>query len=205
MKRVYVYVKLPKGETEKGEIFRNAVEHYKEIIALHADWEFVEAFGDDGSIHPQNRYGLSRILGESCADNVDIILLKNSTQISRDTEYMISTLKMLKDKGVELLEEDRGFDPFILPEENPLLTYTNNLHNDLCKKEEERLENAKIELEKYLDYLDSEVSERTTDDVNRLYENNVEIKIAGRTLSLPMTDVVYQALYDALAKMEEEW
>ena len=58
---------------------------------------------------------------------------------------------------------------------------------------------------KFLDYLDDEVSERTTDDINRLYQENIEIKIAGKTLQLPMTDVVYQAIYDAMVKMEEEW
>ena len=57
---------------------------------------------------------------------------------------------------------------------------------------------------KFLDYLDDEVSERTTDDINRLYEENVEIKMAGKAIQLPMTDVVYQDIYDAMVKMEDE-
>ena len=204
MKRIYVYIKLSKGETEDSSKFLESVERYKSIIASHADWSFGGAFGDDGTIHPQKRFGLSRILGECCAGNVDAILLKNSTHITRDTEYLLATLKMLKDKGVELLEEDRNFAPLTFTQEDHLFPYTNNCQNEACKKEEERLEKAKKELVKFLDYLDDEVSERTTDDINRLYEENVEIKMAGKAIQLPMTDVVYQAIYDAMVKMEDE-
>lgn len=204
MKRIYVYIKLSKGETEDSPKFLESVEHYKNIIASHADWTFGGAFGDDGTIHPQKRFGLSRILGECCAGNVDAILLKNSIHITRDTEYLLATLKMLRDKGVELLEEDRNFAPLTFTQEDHLFPYTNNCQNEACKKEEERLEKAKKELVKFLDYLDDEFSERTTDDINRLYEENVEIKMAGKAIQLPMTDVVYQAIYDAMVKMEDE-
>ena len=76
--------------------------------------------------------------------------------------------------------------------------------NELCQKEAERLDKAKKALEKFLDYLDNSISGKTTDDIDRLYKKDVEIRIADRSLSLPMTDVVYQALYDALVKIEEE-
>lgn len=53
---------------------------------------------------------------------------------------------------------------------------------------------------RYMDDLNHSLS----DDVDRHYLKGIEIRVADRTIKLPLTDVTFTAIYDALGIIQDE-
>ena len=82
------------------------VSHYREIIQRNAEWNYAGVFADEALTGTRdNRPEFQRLIADCRAGHVDLILTKSVSRFARNTVDALSTIRKLKEKGVEVFFE----------------------------------------------------------------------------------------------------
>ena len=102
-KRVAAYARVSTGMDEQFTSFDLQVEHYTDFIKKNPDWEFVEVYQDEGisGTHTKHREGFNRMIADAFAGKIDLIITKSVSRFARNTVDTLTTIRSLKDKGIE--------------------------------------------------------------------------------------------------------
>ena len=113
-RKVAGYARVSTDKDEQFSSYEAQVSYYTDYIKQHDDWIFVDVFTDDGisGTHTAKREGFNRMISEALAGNIDLIITKSVSRFARNTVDSLTTIRKLKEKGVECYFEKENIWTF---------------------------------------------------------------------------------------------
>ena len=112
-KRVAAYARVSTNSEEQLTSYDAQVKHYTEHIKAreHSDnWQFVEVYTDKGitGTSTKKREGFNRMIQDALAGKIDLIITKSVSRFARNTVDTLTTIRKLKERGVEVYFEEQN-------------------------------------------------------------------------------------------------
>lgn len=81
--------------------------YYKTYIEGHDDWEFVGMYSDEGitATNTKKRDGFNQMVEDALDGKIDLIRTKSVSRFARNTVDSLTTIRKLKEKGIEVYFE----------------------------------------------------------------------------------------------------
>jgi len=107
LKRVAAYARVSTENEEQLSSYEAQVDHYTRYIKTNAEWDFVEVYADEGisATSTKKRDGFNRMITDALEGKIDLIITKSVSRFARNTVDTLTTVRKLKDKGVEVYFE----------------------------------------------------------------------------------------------------
>ena len=98
----------------KQVTYETQMKYYEEYISSRKDWEFVKMYSDEGisGTNTKKRLGFQEMVNDALAGKIDLILTKSVSRFARNTVDSLSTVRKLKDVGVEIYFEKENIWTF---------------------------------------------------------------------------------------------
>lgn len=83
------------------------VDYYTRYIQAKPDWEFVKVYSDEGisAVNTKRRDGFNQMVEDALAGKIDLIVTKSVSRFARNTVDSLTTVRKLKEAGVEIYFE----------------------------------------------------------------------------------------------------
>lgn len=106
-RRVAAYARVSTDYDEQAGSFDTQVSYYTEYISSHQDWTLVGVYADEGAsgTSTSRRDGFRRMIADAMAGKIDLILTKSISRFARNTVDMLTNVRKLKEKNVEVRYE----------------------------------------------------------------------------------------------------
>ncbi|MCL1882238.1 MAG: recombinase family protein [Defluviitaleaceae bacterium] len=106
-KRVAGYARVSTDEEEQQTSYEAQVDHYTRHIQSNPDWEYVDVYADEGisATSMKRRDGFNRMIADALAGKIDLIITKSVSRFAQNTVDTLTTVRNLKEKGVEVYFE----------------------------------------------------------------------------------------------------
>ena len=106
-KRVAAYARVSTDNEEQLSSYEAQVDYYTRYIHDNEEWDFVEIYTDEGisATNTKKRDGFKRMIADALAGKIDLILTKSVSRFARNTVDTLTTVRKLKEKGVEVYFE----------------------------------------------------------------------------------------------------
>lgn len=106
-KRVAAYARVSTDTEEQLSSYEAQVDYYTRYIQEKENWEFVDAYTDEGisATNTKKRDGFKRMIDDALNDKIDMIITKSVSRFARNTVDTLTTVRQLKEKGVEVYFE----------------------------------------------------------------------------------------------------
>ncbi len=113
-KRVAAYCRVSKDTVNLIHSFNEQVDYYTKEIQKNPDWEFAGIYSDEAisGTRISIREGFKRMVADCEAGKIDLILTKSVSRFARNTVDTLSTTRLLKDIGVEIIFEEQNISTF---------------------------------------------------------------------------------------------
>ncbi|MDD6880026.1 MAG: recombinase family protein [Firmicutes bacterium] len=106
-KRVCAYARVSTSQDEQTNSYEAQVNYYTEHIKSNPEWEFAGIYSDEGitGTSISKRAGFQRMISDALAGKIDLILTKSVSRFARNTVDSLTTVRKLRDKGIEVYFE----------------------------------------------------------------------------------------------------
>ena len=106
-RRVAAYARVSTESEEQQNSYEAQVRFYTQYIQERTDWEFVKVYADEGvtGTNTKKRGGFNQMISDALAGKIDLIVTKSVSRFARNTVDSLTTVRKLKDKGVEVYFE----------------------------------------------------------------------------------------------------
>ena len=106
-RRVAGYARVSTDYEEQATSYEAQVDYYTNYIEDREDWEFVGIYTDEGISATNTKYrdGFKRMVSDALDGKIDLIVTKSVSRFARNTVDSLTTVRKLKDKGVEVYFE----------------------------------------------------------------------------------------------------
>ena len=106
-KRTAGYARVSTDQEEQQTSYEAQVDYYTNHIKNNPDWEFVEVYADEGisATSTKRREGFNRMIADALSGKIDLIITKSVSRFARNTVDTLTTVRQLKEKGVEVYFE----------------------------------------------------------------------------------------------------
>lgn len=113
-RRVAGYARVSTNHEEQATSYEAQMRYYTDYISSRLDWEFVKMYSDEGitGTNTKQRVGFNRMVNDALAGKIDLIITKSVSRFARNTVYSLSTVRKLKDAGVEIYFEKENIWTF---------------------------------------------------------------------------------------------
>lgn len=113
-RRTAGYARVSTDKDEQFTSYEAQVDYYTQFIKSHADWDFVKVYTDEGisGLDTKKRDGFNEMIGDALSGAIDLIITKSVSRFARNTVDSLSTIRKLKDKGVEVYFEKENIWTF---------------------------------------------------------------------------------------------
>ena len=113
-RRVAGYARVSTDSDEQFSSYEAQVDYYTNYIKAHEDWELVKVFTDEGisATHTENREGFNDMVSKALAGKIDLIITKSVSRFARNTVDSLTTIRNLKEHGVECYFEKENIWTF---------------------------------------------------------------------------------------------
>ena len=120
-RRVAAYARVSTDDDEQLTSYENQVRHYTQYIRNHEGWEFAGVFTDEGitGTSTKHRDGFNAMVRAALAGDIDLIITKSVSRFARNTVDTLTTVRKLKEHGVEVYFEKENI--FTLDSKGELL------------------------------------------------------------------------------------
>ncbi len=107
IKRVAAYARVSTDNDEQLSSYEAQVDYYTRHIQSNTSWQFVEVYTDEGisATSTKKRDGFNRMIADALAGKIDLIITKSVSRFARNTVDTLTTVRQLKEKGVEVYFE----------------------------------------------------------------------------------------------------
>lgn len=101
------YARVSTDHDEQLTSYEAQVDYYTRYIQSRNDWEFVGIYTDEGisATNTKHREGFKRMIADAIAGKIDLIITKSVSRFARNTVDSLTTVRKLKDKGIEIYFE----------------------------------------------------------------------------------------------------
>lgn len=106
-RKVAGYARVSTDSEEQQTSYEAQVSYYTEYIKKRADWEFAGVYTDQGisATNTKHRSGFNKMIEDALAGRIDLIVTKSVSRFARNTVDSLTTVRKLKEKGVEVYFE----------------------------------------------------------------------------------------------------
>lgn len=106
-RKVAGYARVSTDKDEQQNSYEAQVGYYTDYIKRNPEWEFVEVYTDSGitGTSTKNREGFKRMIADALDGKIDLILTKSVSRFARNTVDSLTTIRQLKEKGIEVYFE----------------------------------------------------------------------------------------------------
>ena len=109
-RRVTAYARVSTNSEEQKTSYEAQVSYYTDYIRAKPDWEFVQVYADKGitgtSIRKRERF--NDMIEDALAGKIDLIITKSVSRFARNTVDSLTTIRLLKEHGVEVYFEEQN-------------------------------------------------------------------------------------------------
>ena len=112
-RRVAAYARVSTSSEEQLTSYEAQVKHYTEYIKSKEtsdNWQFVDVYTDKGitGVSTKKREGFNRMIQDALAGRIDLIITKSVSRFARNTVDTLTTIRKLKEYGVEVYFEEQN-------------------------------------------------------------------------------------------------
>ena len=120
-RRVAAYARVSTNDIDQRTSYNNQVDHYTQYIREHEGWEFAGMFTDEGitGTSIRHRDGFNAMIAAAMEGRIDLIITKSISRFARNTVDTLTTVRKLKERGVEVYFEKENI--FTLDSKGELL------------------------------------------------------------------------------------
>jgi DNA invertase Pin-like site-specific DNA recombinase len=106
-KRVAGYARVSTDSEEQSSSYDTQVKYYSNYIKSKEDWDFVKVYTDEGisGTSTLKREGFKSMINDALDGKIDLIITKSVSRFARNTVDSLTTVRQLKEKGVEVYFE----------------------------------------------------------------------------------------------------
>lgn len=106
-RRVAGYARVSTDHDDRVTSYAAQVDYYTNYIKGRDDWEFVGIYTDEGisATNTRHRDGFKRMVRDAMDGKIDLIVTKSVSRFARNTVDSLTTVRKLKDKGIEIYFE----------------------------------------------------------------------------------------------------
>ena len=109
-RRVAAYARVSTDNEEQQTSYAAQVSYYTEYIQANAAWEFVDVYADKGitGTSTKKRDRFNDMIQDALDGKIDLIITKSVSRFARNTVDSLQTIRMLKERGVEVYFEEQN-------------------------------------------------------------------------------------------------
>ena len=113
-KRVAGYARVSTDSDEQFTSYEAQVDYYTNYISQRTDWIFAGMYADEGisGTNTKNRDGFNNMISDALSGKIDLIITKSVSRFARNTVDSLTTVRKLKDAGVEVYFEKENIWTF---------------------------------------------------------------------------------------------
>ena len=106
-RRTAGYARVSTDKDEQFTSYEAQVDYYTKYIQSREDWEFVTVYTDEGisALNTKHRDGFKQMIKDALDGKIDLIVTKSVSRFARNTVDSLSTIRKLKEHGVEVYFE----------------------------------------------------------------------------------------------------
>ena len=106
-RRTAAYARVSTDSDEQFTSYEAQIDYYTNYIKGRDDWEFVGVYTDEGitGTNTKKREGFKSMLTDALDGKIDLIVTKSVSRFARNTVDSLTTVRQLKEKGVEIYFE----------------------------------------------------------------------------------------------------
>lgn len=106
-RKVAAYARVSTDSEEQKTSYVAQIDYYTNYINSHKDWDFVKVYTDEGisGTNIKKRYGFQEMIDDAEAGKIDLIVTKSISRFARNTVDTLTTVRTLKEIGVEVFFE----------------------------------------------------------------------------------------------------
>ena len=106
-RRVAGYARVSTDSEEQATSYDAQVDYYTKYINANAMWQFAGMYTDEGitATNTNHRDGFNQMVEDALAGKIDLIITKSISRFARNTVDSLTTVRKLKEKGVEIYFE----------------------------------------------------------------------------------------------------
>lgn len=109
-RRVAAYARVSTNSEEQQTSYATQVSYYTEYIQANAAWEFVDVYADKGitGTNTKKRERFNDMVQDALDGKIDLIITKSVSRFARNTVDSLQTIRLLKERGVEVYFEEQN-------------------------------------------------------------------------------------------------
>ena len=113
-RRVAAYARVSTDSDEQFTSYEAQIDYYTQYIKARDDWEFIQVYTDEGitGTSTKHREGFKQMVADALDGGIDLIVTKSVSRFARNTVDSLTTIRQLKDKGVECFFEKENIWTF---------------------------------------------------------------------------------------------
>lgn len=106
-KRVAAYARVSTDKEEQLTSYEMQIRYYTNYIYSNTQWDFVKVYTDEGisAVNTKHRDGFKEMIEDALAGKIDLIITKSVSRFARNTVDTLTTVRKLKEKGIEVYFE----------------------------------------------------------------------------------------------------
>lgn len=106
-RRVAGYARVSTDHDDQTSSYEAQMNYYTSYISSRSDWEFVKMYSDEGisGTNTKKRLGFQEMVADALAGKIDLIITKSISRFARNTVDSLTTVRKLKEVGVEIYFE----------------------------------------------------------------------------------------------------
>lgn len=110
--RLAAYCRVSSDSEDQIHSFAAQIKHYSGYAKQNPQYTLIDIYADEGlsGTEMAKRDELNRLLKDCSQGKIDRIITKSVSRLARNTENLLSMLRMLKDFGVSVYFEEQGID-----------------------------------------------------------------------------------------------
>lgn len=202
-RRVAGYARVSTDHDDQFTSYAAQVDYYTNYIKGRNDWEFVEVYTDEGitGTSTKHREGFKQMIADALDGKIDLIVTKSVSRFARNTVDSLTTIRQLKEAGVEVYFEKEniwtldGKGELLLTIMSSLAQEESRSISENCTwGQRKRFADGKISVpfQRFLGY------DRGAD--GNLVVNREQAVIVKRIYSLFLQGMTYHGIADTLTK-----
>ena len=106
-RKVAGYARVSTNNEEQQSSYEAQMDYYRSYITSRSDWEFAGMYSDEGitATNTRHREGFNKMVEDAMAGKIELIITKSISRFARNTVDSLTTVRKLKEKGVEIYFE----------------------------------------------------------------------------------------------------
>ncbi len=113
-RKVAAYARVSTDNEDQKTSYAAQVDYYTNYIKSRADWEFAGMYSDEGvtGTSMKKREGFTRMIEDALSGKIQLIITKSVSRFARNTVDSLTTIRKLKENGVEVYFEKEAIWTF---------------------------------------------------------------------------------------------